>query len=90
MDALPVRPTPAVIRIAAITGALLLVPLVAMWFTDEVDWGLGDFVVAGLLLGGGGLASERLGRGRGPAHRLAIGITVAGVVVLVWIGLAVG
>ena len=29
---------------------LLLVPLVAMQFTDEVNWGPLDFVVAGVLL----------------------------------------
>lgn len=38
--------------IALTTGLLLLVPLVAMQFTDEVDWGGGDFVVAGGLLFG--------------------------------------
>lgn len=40
------------LRVALVTGLLLLVPLVAMQFTDEVRWNLADFVVAGALLFG--------------------------------------
>ena len=36
--------------VAVGTGLLLLVPLIAMQFTSEVDWGPGDFVVAACLL----------------------------------------
>jgi hypothetical protein len=49
-----------VARIALVTGFILLLPLVAMQFTDEVDWGVFDFVFAGILLGGGGLLLHRL------------------------------
>jgi hypothetical protein len=49
-----------VVRIALVTGLILLVPPVAMQFTDEVDWGVFDFVFAGILLGGGGLLLHRL------------------------------
>ncbi len=31
-------------------GMILLIPLIAMQFTHEVNWLLGDFVVAGVLL----------------------------------------
>jgi hypothetical protein len=47
-------------RVALATACILLVPLVAMQFTDEVDWGLADFVVAGALLGGTGLLLHAL------------------------------
>lgn len=56
--------------VALVTGLLLLVPLLAMLVTEEVDWSTGDFVVAGLLLFGAGTiivlatrrASSRFGR----------------------------
>ena len=48
----------SVIRVALVTGLILLVPLVAMLFTDEAAWGVFDFVFAGVLLGGTGLLLE--------------------------------
>jgi hypothetical protein len=48
------------VRVALVTAFILLLPLVAMQFTDEVDWGVADFVVAGVLLGGSGLLLQRL------------------------------
>jgi hypothetical protein len=46
------------IRVALVTACILLVPLVAMQITGEVDWGVADFVAAGVLLGGTGLLLE--------------------------------
>ena len=40
-----------IVRIVLGTAVLLLVPLVAMQFTRQVDWGPGDFLAAGALLG---------------------------------------
>jgi hypothetical protein len=40
------------------TGLLLLLPLVAMQFTEEVDWGVGDFVIFGSLLVAAGVTFE--------------------------------
>ncbi len=40
----------ALLRVALGTAVLLLVPAVAMQFTEEVAWGLGDFVAAAVLL----------------------------------------
>jgi hypothetical protein len=42
------------VRIALVTTVLLLVPLLAMQFTEEVNWSLFDFVFAGAVLGGSG------------------------------------
>lgn len=41
---------PAIAWVAAVTGLILLVPLVAMQFTHQVDWGMGDFLLMGLLV----------------------------------------
>jgi hypothetical protein len=46
------------VRVAVVTTAVLLVPLVAMQFTSEVDWSLFDFAFAAALLAGAGLLLE--------------------------------
>lgn len=40
--------------LALATGILLLIPLIAMQFIDEVKWTLSDFVIAGIFLFGTG------------------------------------
>ncbi len=80
-----------VVRIALVTGFILLIPLVAMQFSDEVDWNLFDFVVAGALLFGSGLTYELIARKAGkPAYRAAVGVAVATALLLAWVNLAVG
>jgi hypothetical protein len=56
------------VRVALVTVFILMLPLVGMQFTDEVDWGVADFVLAGALLGGAGLLLQQL------AARKAAGI----------------
>lgn len=70
------------VRVALVTACVLLLPLVAMQFTDEVDWGLADFVLAGALLGGTGLLLELAARKpRNMTYRAAsIAIGVAAIV----------
>ncbi len=70
---------------------LLLIPLIAMRFTDEVDWTLSDFVVAGVLLLGTGLLCEIVMR-KVTTKKLRIVICGALVLVLLltWAELAVG
>jgi hypothetical protein len=46
------------IRVALATALVLLVPLVAMQISGEVQWSLFDFAFAGALLGGTGLLLE--------------------------------
>ncbi|MFT3819673.1 MAG: hypothetical protein QM750_18915 [Rubrivivax sp.] len=78
-------------RVAIAIGLLLPVPLAAMQFTSEVNWGPGDFVVAGGLLFGAGavyaLGAARIRRGW---HQLALGTAVLLGLALVWAELAVG
>jgi hypothetical protein len=80
-----------VVRIALVMAVILLLPLLAMQFTDEVVWDLADFVVAGVLLLGAGLTYELVARKGGTlAYRAAIGVAVATALILVWMNLAVG
>jgi hypothetical protein len=66
------------VRVALATAFILLLPLVAMQFTDEVDWGVFDFVSAGILLAGTGLLLELAARNPGKivyrAAAIAIGV----------------
>ena len=72
-------------------AGLLLLPLLAMRFTDEVNWGAGDFVLAGALVAGVGLACEWAVRSTGNrAYRAGVGVALAGAFMLVWANLAVG
>jgi len=85
------KPTKNIVRIALVTGFLLLIPLAAMQFASGVNWSPFDFIVAGALLFGSGLAFELIsGRGRTAVYRAAVGVAVAAALLLTWINLAVG
>ena len=70
------------VRVALATACVLLVPLVAMQITDEVDWGVADFVIAGVLLGGTGLLLELAARRAGNIAYQAVA-TAIGVATIV-------
>lgn len=81
----------SIIRVALATAFLLLTPLVAMQFTEEVTWTLFDFVVVGTLLFGTGLTYVLVARqGDNTLYRMAVGVAVAAGLLLVWANLAVG
>ncbi len=81
----------SLIRVGLVTGTLLLIPLVAMQFSGEVNWTLFDFVVAGGLLAGTGLIYElAVGRVAATAYRLAVAAALLTALLLVWVNLAVG
>ncbi|MDN3725194.1 hypothetical protein QRD02_12460 [Aequorivita sp. SDUM287046] len=70
---------------------LLLIPLIAMQFTDEVNWDLFDFIVMGVLLLGTGLSCEFVLRMiKKPIHRIIICAIILMVLFLIWAELAVG
>ena len=80
-----------IIGIVITVALLLLIPLIAMQFTDEVNWTLIDFVVAGFLLLATGLMSELVIRKvNNIKYRIAICIALLVVLLLVWAELAVG
>jgi hypothetical protein len=72
------------------TAAILMIPLVAMQFSDEVNWGLMDFVIIGILLIGAGLVYELIAKKVSAKHRLIVAAIVAVLVILIWAELAVG
>ncbi|MGE3062871.1 MAG: hypothetical protein AB7T10_04480 [bacterium] len=80
-----------IIIIGIVTVSILLVPLVAMRFVEGVDWTLFDFIAAGGLLFCSGLAYEILcTKATDVVYRSAVGLAVAGTLLLIWINLAVG
>jgi hypothetical protein len=74
------------------TAALmLLLPLLAMQVTDEVDWDVADFAIFGAMLAGAGGTYELAARMTGnTAYRAAVGVAIAAAFILVWMNLAVG
>lgn len=79
------------IIITAIVIALLLVPLIAMQFTDQVDWKPLDFIIMGSLLFGTGLLIDLvLRRVQGIRNRILLCAAVLLALLLVWAELAVG
>lgn len=73
-------------------AALLLLPLIAMRFTDEVNWSPFDFLVFGAMLTVACGACElavRLSRGN-RLYRVGAFLAVATGFLLVWVNLAVG
>ena len=80
-------------RIAAWTTAalLLLLPLIAMQFTDQVVWDAADFAIFGALLLGAGVTFELAAKMTGnTAYRFAVGVALAAAFLLVWVNGAVG
>jgi hypothetical protein len=81
----------SILRIALGTAIILMVPLVAMQFTEEVNWDLFDFVFMGTLLFGTGLTYDLVARKGGTiAYRAAVGIACTAGLLLVWVNAAVG
>ena len=75
----------------AAAALVLLVPLIATLATDEVDWSVADFVIAGALLFGVGIAMELATRtSNDTAYRWAVGLALAAAFLLVWVNGAVG
>ena len=72
-------------------GCLLLLPWVAMHFTEEVDWGPEDFVFAAVLIVGVGVALELAVRlSRNLAYRAGAAAALAAVFLMTWANAAVG
>ncbi len=70
---------------------LLLIPFVAMQFSNEVNWTSSDFIIMGILLTGTGLLCEIIMRKEKTIkNRIIICGVILFVFFLVWAELAVG
>ena len=79
------------IIIQSVAGMILLIPLIAMQFTNEVDWDIFDFVIMGVLLSGTGILCELvLRKVKGTTKRLIICGAILFVLFIIWAELAVG
>lgn len=86
-----ILPTKSIVRVVIATALILLIPLVAMQFTDQVVWTLSDFVIIAIVLLGAGFSYEFLAsRSEGILHHLAVASAVGVALFLVWVNLAVG
>ena len=80
-----------ILIIFTIVVLLLLIPLIAMQFTNEVNWSVMDFVMAGMLLFGTSLLIEFvLRKVKSNKHRLLISGIILLLLFLLWAELAVG
>ncbi len=72
-------------------GIILLIPIVAMQFTSEVNWSLFDFLVMGSLLLGTGLLCELILRKvKNANQRIIFCVVILILLFLLWAELAVG
>jgi len=75
----------------SIVAGLLLLPAVAMQFTPDVDWSIGDLIFAAVLLIGTGILAELLvRRSRNAAYRWGAALALGALLLLVWSNAAVG
>lgn len=78
-------------KILLATFSILLIPLCAMALTNEVNWTISDFVLAGILLLAFGLLIDNLYRRLPDKISKMLGIIAALIVfILLWLELAVG
>jgi len=70
---------------------ILSIPFIAMQITDEVNWGLFDFIIMGVLLLVTGISCEFVLRKVAKLKfRIAICVTIVVAFFIVWAELAVG
>ena len=80
-----------IVLIFLIVGVLLLIPLIAMQFTNEVNWTIFDFLVAATLLLTAGFAINFvISRIKITSQKIAICAAIIAVFLLIWVELAVG
>ena len=77
-------------RLVLVTAAILLIPLIAMQFTNEVSWQIGDFILAAILLFSFGYLYVILTKNiNSPINKALIGIVILVLLAIVWAVIAV-
>jgi hypothetical protein len=77
--------------ITLVTAVILLVPLIAMQFTNEVNWAVSDFIIAAILLLGTGFSMAYAVRKiKRKSYRLVVVLLLLFFLMLVWAEMAVG
>lgn len=80
-----------ILVIGLIIATLLLIPLIAMQFSEEVNWSLGDFLIMGGMLSGIALAYELIARrSTSTKYKTAFAVGLLGAFLLLWVNGAVG
>lgn len=80
-----------IIRSILVAELVLLVPLIAMQFSDEWDWKVTDFIIIGILLAGVGFAYQLIVNGvKNNSKQAVAGIVLAALMILLWVEMAVG
>jgi hypothetical protein len=79
------------VRIIMVIIGLLLIPLIAMQFTTEMEWSLDDFITMGVMLSIAGAMIEIGARmSHNMQYRIGLAIAVFAGFTLLWVNLAVG
>ncbi len=73
-----------------VTAILLLTPLIAMRFTDEVNWTVSDFAFAGAMLVGSGIIYEMAARAGNLAYQAGVVVALGTGMLIMWTTGAVG
>ena len=80
-----------ILRIFVVTFLILLVPFIAMQFTNEVHWGVFDFIIMGALLSSTGFSYELIAtKIKTNKQRMIAGAVIFGALAFLWVELAVG
>ena len=81
----------SILSVAVVTVLLLMVPFIAMQFSQEVDWSFSDFAIMGSLIFITGLAYVLLTRfAKNWMLKIAFAITIGITFFMIWANLAVG
>lgn len=79
------------LKVGLVVGGILMIPLVAMRLTADVDWSLVDFAIMGTLLFGTGFSFVLATRYVTEVYyRLAVGLALGSTLFMIWANLAVG